>query len=384
MDDPPHNDMNETDTENGSSRARENELRHIQQLSQQGYQLLREEMLPQAEEKFNEILRHDPDNHYALVGLGDAARKAREFKRASEYYKQCLSTHPNNNYALFGLADCYKAMRQYHHALEVWERYLQIESDNVTILTRVADAYRKVKNFGRSKELYERVLEIEPSNAYALIGLGHLHYDFKEYETALRYWRAMYERSGSDADIRVLTSIGNCYRKLKRFREGRHFFEEALEKQPYNFYALYGMADCCRGMGEQEESLRYWNRILEKDASNKVILTRAGDAYRQMGELAAAEQYYKEALNIEYDVYAVLGLAIIHRQRGETDQAARSLESLVQQEPGNPRLYVELSKTHQVAGDSRASAEAMARGRQAGALPKSGAGWGHETPSSDP
>jgi tetratricopeptide (TPR) repeat protein len=265
-------------------------------------------------------------------------------------------------------------MRQFHHALEVWERYLQHESDNVTILTRVADTYRKVKNFDRSRELYARVLEIEPSNAYALIGLGHLYYDFKEYETALQYWRAMYERSGENVDIRVLTSMGNCYRKLKRFREGRQLFEEALSKQPHNFYALYGMADCCRGMGLQSESLRYWNRILERDSSNKVILTRAGDAYRQMGEFEAAEQYYKTALNIEYDVYAIVGLAIIHRERGDTDQAIRSLESLMQQEPRNARLYIELSKCHTVRGDKAAAEEALKRGRRAGALPREGGG----------
>ena len=42
-----------------------------------------------------------------------------------------------------------------------------------------------------------------------------------------------------------------------------------------------------------------------------VILTRAGDAYRSMGEYEKSAQYYERALNIEFDVYAVLGLAVI-------------------------------------------------------------------------
>jgi tetratricopeptide (TPR) repeat protein len=319
---------------------------HIARLSQQGYQLLRENYIPEAEKLFRRILDYDEQNNYALVGLGDAERKRGDCRSAVQYYNRCLDHHPENNYALFGLADCYKNMRQYHRAIEVWERYLNHDDENVTVLTRVADAHRKVRNFERSKELYERVLTIEENNAYAIIGLAHLYYDFKDYETALYYWNWMLRLSGPQVDIRVLTSIGNCYRKLKRFETAVQFFEQALEREPKNFYALFGLGDCYRGLGRPESALEYWNRILGRDPKNKLILTRAADAYRAIGDGHTAERYYRSALDLEFDVYAVLGLALLDMDRGEYAAAAESLEGLLPSAPKNPRVYEALAECY--------------------------------------
>jgi len=337
----------------------DNEINEISEASKKGYQLLKENRYDEAVECFAQILEKDNENNYALVGLGDAARKRGAYKEAAEHYRRCLVFHPGNSYALFGLADCYKALNQYHKAIEIWEQYLLHDNSNITVLTRVADAYRKVHDFRKSKAIYQRVLEMEADNHYALIGLGHLHYDFKEYKEALAYWQHMVDLQGSQVDIRVLTSIGNCYRKLKQFDKGIPYFEKALEREPDNFYALFGIADCYRGIGKQSVSLNYWNKILEKDPRNKVILTRAGDAYRNMGEMEKAIKCYEDALNIEYDVYAILGLAVIARTQGKFDDAITSLRMLIQNDPKNYRIYMELAQCYLAAGQRQQAIDVL-------------------------
>ncbi|MCL1815073.1 MAG: tetratricopeptide repeat protein [Treponema sp.] len=331
----------------------------ISGLSKQGYLFLRENRIGEALRCFNKILEMDGYNNYALVGLGDAARKQGASRNAVIYYSRCLEYHPGNNYALFGLADCYKTLNQYHKAIEIWEQYLLHDDQNITVLTRVADAYRKVRDFKHSKEVYLKVLEMENSNPYAIIGLGHLHYDFKEYQHALFYWQKMLELNQGNVDIRVLTSIGNCHRKLKTFEKGIDFFEQALERDSNNFYALFGLADCYRGMNQQHRSLEFWNRILEQDPRNKVILTRAGDAYRNLQEHENASTYYQRALNVEFDTYAVLGLAMIAKAKSKYAEAIESLRQLIQQEPRNHRLYIELSDCWYRKGERNQAIEAL-------------------------
>lgn len=349
-----------------TSDSHENNVAEIAELSQRGYQLLKENLLDEADEYFRRILEQEDSNNYALVGLGDSARKRRDHRTAIGYYEKCLEHHPDNNYALFGLADCYKSLKHFHRAIKIWERYLQHDDQNITVLTRVADAYRKVRNFTGSRDLYLRVLEMQEDNAYALIGLGHLHYDFKDYESALRYWGRMHELHGDSVDIRVLTSMGNCHRKMKTFAEGVPFFEQALRRQPNNFYALFGLADCYRGMGQPDRSLEYWNRILERDPSNKVILTRAGDAYRCMGKHELAERYYTKALNIEFDEYAVLGLALINKSKGNYQQAIDSLQGLLRGDNKNHRLYLELAECYLEVGDRREAQRTLNRVHELG------------------
>lgn len=307
----------------------------ISEYSKQGYVYLKEDKISDAVIEEN--------NNYALVGLGDCYRKQANFNTAIDYYKRCLSFHPGNNYALFGLADCYKALNQFSKAIEIWEQYLVHDDRNITVLTRVADAYRKIKDFKKSKELYLKVLDMENDNAYALIGLGHLHYDFKEYKDALYYWTRMYEQSNNNSNIRILTSIGNCHRKLRTFDKGVSYFEKALECDPKNFYALFGLADCYRGMNQQFRSIEYWNKILEIDPTNKVILTRAGDAYRNTGNYKTATEYYNKAMDIDFDIYAALGLALICKCEGKYNEAIERLRTLINGDPKNYRLYIDLA-----------------------------------------
>ena len=85
----------------------------ITELSKKGYQLLKENDTEGARSAFMSILDIEENNNYALVGLGDIARKQNDFNEAIAYYNRCLSYYPSNNYALFGLADCYKALNQF-------------------------------------------------------------------------------------------------------------------------------------------------------------------------------------------------------------------------------------------------------------------------------
>ena len=326
--------------------------------------MLKENKASDAIDCFSRILLIDENNNYALVGMGDASRKMGSIREAVKYYQRCLTVHPGNNYALFGLADCYKALNQYQKAIDIWEQYLLHDNKNITVLTRIADAYRKVRDFSNSKNTYLKVLEIEEGNAYAIIGLGHLHYDFKEYREALFYWEKMMgsrcvSNPGENVDIRVLTSIGNCHRKLKTFQEGIPYFLAALKKENFNFYALFGIADCYRGLNEFQKSLEYWNRILEHDPRNKMILTRTGDAYRNLNDFEKAKIYYERALNVEFDTYAVLGLALLSRAHGKYDDAVISFKRLIQQDNKNSRHYIELASCYLIMNEKNKAVEIL-------------------------
>ena len=84
----------------------------ISELSKRGYQLLKEDHIAEAEENFRRILEVEPQNNYALVGMGDAARKRKSYHEAIRYYEECLGYHVGNKYALVGLGEIPCAGRQ--------------------------------------------------------------------------------------------------------------------------------------------------------------------------------------------------------------------------------------------------------------------------------
>jgi tetratricopeptide (TPR) repeat protein len=88
-------------------------------------------------------------------------------------------------------------------------------------------------------------------------------------------------------------------------------------------------------------------------------LTRAGDAYRKLGDLDKAVEYYQRALNIEFDIYAVLGLTIVDKIQGKFNLAIESLQRLIQQDPKSYRLYLELADCRLTAGEKREAVEVL-------------------------
>ena len=118
------------------------------------------------------------------------------------------------------------------------------------------------------------------------------------------------------------------------------------------------MADCCRGLGRNEESIYYWNAILKNDPNNKIILTRLGDAYRICKQYDKAMPYYKKALNIDYDMYAVLGIALVYKEMKLYNEALNKLNQLRMQKPRHFRAYVEMADCYLCIGQKE-NAEAI-------------------------
>lgn len=335
------------------------EEEEVANLSKRGYKLLHDGLYDDSIVCFEKILAIQPKNAYALVGIGDAQRKLKNLSLAMKYYEMVLEDNNRNNFALFGMADCYKAMSQYSKAITLWERFHATEPNNITVLTSLADSYRKINDFSHSKKYYEKVLTLDPSNSYALIGLARLYFTEKDYDTSIYYLNTILSiTSDTKTKIRVLTSMGNCYRKMKTFNLAIDYFKKALKIEPENFYALYGMADCCRGLGKNEESIYYWNAILKNDPNNKIILTRLGDAYRICKQYEKAMPYYKKALNIDYDMYAVLGIALVYKEMHLYNEAINKLNQLRMQKPRHFRAYVEMADCYMCMGQ-KANAEAI-------------------------
>lgn len=340
--------------------------KEISELFKSANSFLKENQLDKAKENYLKILDLSENNNYALVSLGDLERKRKNYTQSIEYYNICIEDNPQNNYALFGLADCYKAQNKLRKAIEIWEKYLLLDEKNISVLTRIGDAYRKINNLEKSKEIYLRALDLESDNAYALIGLGHLFYDFNEYKNALYYWTRMLDLHQQPDNIRILTSIGNCHKKLKSYDNGIHFFNEALKIDSKNFYALFGLADCHRGKHEYQKSLEYWNMILEFDPENKVILTRAGDAYRNIGNYPKAIDSYTRAIDIAYDEYAVFGLALIAKDENRYDDAIQNFSSLVRLNFKNYKLYLELAESYLKTNQKTLAIETLEKAQKLG------------------
>jgi len=309
----------------------------LAQLSRKGNRLLKQGALDEAENTYREILELEPSNSFAWVGLARSAKKRGDLAGAQKLYLRCLDAAPYNRFAMIGLADCYRADGKLGEALALWKKCLSLDNKDVSVLTRMADAYRKGKRLDLALQMYQQALAVDAHHVYALIGLGYVHYEQKDYPKALLRWITADQAQPGHGDLRLLTNLGNCYRKLNQFEAATPYFERALAQEKSNFYALFGLADCYRGLHQTEQSLVYWNAILAQQPVNKIVLTRTGDALRQLGRFEDAQARYQQALDVGVDAFALMGLALIAKHQQRFGQALHLLEQVQALDTDNSR-----------------------------------------------
>jgi tetratricopeptide (TPR) repeat protein len=79
-------------------------------------------------------------------------------------------------------------------------------------------------------------------------------------ETALDLYGQALAIDGRNAT--ALAGRGACYLDLSRYAQAEASFEGALESDPRNAEALFGLAETCRYMGKKGDAVAWYERFL--------------------------------------------------------------------------------------------------------------------------
>lgn len=319
------------------------------ELSRQGDELLKKKCFPEAERIFHKALEKDGRNPYVLVGLGDLYREMRKYRKAVGYYQTVLEIDPVNMFALRGVGDSYRGLHEDAKSIPYWKLYLDQNSEDVHVITRLADSYVKTGGFIEAQELYQKALGLNEKDKFALRGIGNLFYKKGDHEQALNYFEKFLNID--DTYIAVLTMAGNIYRRRREYDRAAAHYKKALKQQPKNVFALYGMGDSQRGLQNYQEAIDCWLQILEKEPSNQNLLSRVGDALAILNKGDEAISYYQKCLKINFDPFALLGLARIYRDRKQFEEAEDCCFKILNKFPNDVRGTEELIRVYEALGN---------------------------------
>lgn len=105
-------------------------------------------------------------------------------------------------------------------------------------------------------ELYTRAIEMHPGHAAALINLGTIYYNQRQYIQA----EAVYRRA-TEADPNYALAffdLGNSLDELQRLNEAIDAYRRAIQLVPKYADAHYNLALAYERMGEQRRALPHW------------------------------------------------------------------------------------------------------------------------------
>jgi tetratricopeptide (TPR) repeat protein len=112
-------------------------------------------------------------------------------------------------------------------------------------------------------ETYETILTIKPEHAPALINLGTIHYNLREYEEA----ESLYRRATlSDPDYALaFFDLGNVLDEMQRLEEATSAYQKAVALVPQYADAHYNLALAYERQGQRRRALRHWLAYVRLD-----------------------------------------------------------------------------------------------------------------------
>ena len=79
-----------------------------------------------------------------------------------EFYEKLVRQEPDNTFALKGLGDIYADMYEFRSALEYYKKAEKLDSNDYELLNKMGFAFEKIKDMSSAKEYYERYIAKAP------------------------------------------------------------------------------------------------------------------------------------------------------------------------------------------------------------------------------
>ncbi len=297
------------------------------EISKKGRQLLRSRRYSEAQKLFRLGLEKEPENPYLLSGMGDACRETGQFTEAEHCYKSLLDVDQKNLFALRGLGDVCKKLNRHRDAISYWQKYISLRPQDKFVMSRIADSYKTLQQFEKAEHVYQEILSFAPRDRFALTGLADLQHQLGKDEEAIATYEKVLKFDGNE--LHILTIVGKLCWRVSDFARAETFFRRALQVDPANPYALYGLGNCYRWYRQYDKALEIWEKILHHSEGTQTLHTRMGDAYFHLDQLAEAEKSYLMSLKLGEDLFALAALVCLYSCRNDWTRSSEYFWRLI-------------------------------------------------------
>lgn len=142
------------------------------------------------------------DNNWMMHnGVGAALSRMNRQDEAAFHFSQVIKLKPDRPKAYFNLGHVRFMQQRWNEAIDHYQKSLQLQ-ETIPTLFNLALAYKHAGQAEEAKKSYLRVLEIVPDHIPALLGLGHLYREDKEWDQAAACYQLVLDQNPTIPDAR--------------------------------------------------------------------------------------------------------------------------------------------------------------------------------------
>ncbi|HUN52596.1 MAG TPA: tetratricopeptide repeat protein [Candidatus Sulfotelmatobacter sp.] len=278
--------------------------------------------------------------------LAEAARlaAAQRHAEASARYQAILRADPGNRQAALGLGNLYIATGAFAKAADLIGRTLQAAG-------AWADGYYCLgiaqSNLGRIAEAmasFQQAVAAEPAHADAHMALGILSSSADLPAEAVESFHKVAALRPSSAEARI--NLGVVLQELGRPEEAAQSFRQAIVLSPDTAEAHNNLGVALDELAQYDEAMASFRRAIELRPDYAEAHDNLGKTLSKDNRLAEAAASFRQAIAAEPDFAAAHnGLGLVLARLGEPEQAEQHFRSAIALEPDYASAHFNLGNT---------------------------------------
>ncbi len=251
----------------------------------------------------------------------------------------------------FSVGKDYFNKNNLERAIANFKRALSYDSTMVEIYLHLGQAYLKLGQFDSAEIAYRKVAEIDPKDSRGWQGLGFMYGIVKkDVEKGIEFYKKALEVDPGNNDARF--GLATLLDKAGRTQEADSIYQAAIAADPENPAILKAYGVFLAQKKEYARALPYLEKAHEKKPQDEKVAGLLLDAYLNLAQQEKDKQtkrsYYEKALTLldaklaqdSTDVGLLIKRANVLASLGRVDEAIRDLDRAIELRPDIPNALL--------------------------------------------
>ena len=209
-----------------------------------------------------------------------ALYKKNRYQDALPLAKKVLALDKHNDEALFYVAHGLYHAGQFRRSLRFWRRLQKVCPTEPNLYLNMGACYEDLGETQQAIKNYKRELDLNPFSGPALYNLGALYFSSHKYKLAVNYLECSYSQKNSvQACVRRLAY---SYFKTKQSEKEQILYEEYLQTNPNDTWALNNLGSHLMDQGEYYRALSYLKKAARLNPNDKLVAKNIRNALRDL------------------------------------------------------------------------------------------------------
>ncbi len=207
-------------------------------------------------------------------------------------------------------------------------------------------------NANESLKAYKMALQIEPNNYKALIFLGAIYSQLKEYEVAQSYFNKL--KNIDEYKHLAGYYLGRLEQQQEKYKSSEKHFERCLELKPDFTDCIFSLVDSLTLLTKPERAIDKLSQFVENNPDSDRAFAKLYDLYLEHGDQEKAFQQLVQLERFEpQNRFIKMQMALHLIEKNETEEAIQKLNEVAKLSPTFGKTYFLLSTIYQRQGDEK-------------------------------